>query len=74
MTKADELWHQHTGGMGVYMTYDQFLAALHEYGQAVRKRDAEICRGLPMVPGTGLRDFEPNGGDCAAAISKEPLP
>jgi len=60
----DELWHQHTDGMGVYMIYEQFLAALHEYGQAVRARDAEIAEEMALYAGQ----------DISIAIQREELP
>jgi len=79
MTKADELWEKYkwnservpTG----LMTRNDFLAALAEYGQFVRDRDAEICNTLE-ASGTTRRSgrFIASAVDCAAAISREPLP
>lgn len=65
MTKADELWEKHGNAIdgNIYMGKSGFLAALAEYGKAVRDGDAEICRETG-----GYAD------DCAAAISREPLP
>lgn len=42
--------------------YSGVVKAIHEYGQAVRDRDAEICQ------------MDANGPQCAAAINREPLP
>lgn len=76
--KADELWekyYSYASMNGDYMTKPQFLAALAEYGQAVRDRDAEICNRLER---TGVKCG--NGRviassiECAAAISREPMP
>lgn len=54
------------------------LASLREYGAAVRARDAEIADGMVG----GICEDESHGGSshdacaiqCAAAISREPLP
>lgn len=54
------------------------LAALREYGALVRARDAEIADGMVG----GICEDESHGGSshdacaiqCAAAISREPLP
>ncbi len=54
-----------------------FLVALAEYGAAVRKRDAEICRQECLVDGLDTSDdiaYNLAVSDCAAAISREPLP
>jgi len=66
---ADELWEKYSSPHLKFMSKRDFLAALAEYGQAVRDRDAEICRQQPdefQTPDQRL--------DCAAAISREPLP
>jgi len=73
--KADELWEKYsamtrTSEDAVY--HADFLAALAEYGQAVRDRDAEICRNASDKWLDGeVRDviFAVN-----IAISREPLP
>ena len=71
--KADELWEKYSDVKVMWdlrrMTQDAFLAALAEYGQAVRDRDAEICRQQPDEFQTPDQRLE-----CAAAISREPLP
>jgi len=68
----DELWdkfmYQSPAAKG------DFLAALKEYGAAVRKRDAEICRGLDDVETSPGFYRNANSDDCAAAIEREPLP
>lgn len=78
MSKVDELWEKYWDieayGQPV-MTKSDFLAALAEYGKAVRDRDAEICNRLER---TGVKCG--NGRviassiECAAAISREPMP
>lgn len=78
--KADELWEKyeaaerHDGNYPDDDSKQRFLAALHEYGQAVRARDAEICKAeSAFLKSDG--DGASNGCDlCAAAISREPLP
>jgi len=62
----DELWEKYsTQGIGAHTMYRfQFLAALHEYGQAVRDRDAEIADGMELYVAP----------DISEAISREPLP
>lgn len=76
--KADELWQKWFDGEAYgepVMSHAGFLAALAEYGQAVRDRDAEICNRLER---TGVKCG--NGRviassiECAAAISREPMP
>ena len=68
MTKADELWEKYYSHART-ITRQDFLAALAEYGQAVRDRDAEICRQQPDEFQTPDQRLE-----CAAAISREPMP
>ena len=68
----DELWEKYADMQhmqNLYMPKVNFLAALAEYGQAVRDRDAEICRQQPDEFQTPDQRLE-----CAAAISREPLP
>lgn len=79
--KSDELWEKYKRASTVYnldvMTRKDFLAALHEYGQAVRARDAEIARSECLVDGLDTSDdiaYNLAVADCAAAISKEPMP
>jgi len=72
MTKADELWEKYAAEFtdgSESMRKRDFLAALAEYGQAVRDRDAEICRQQPDEFQTPDQRLE-----CAAAISREPMP
>jgi len=75
--KADELWEKYSyaadGDYSPLIRHDNFLAALHEYGQAVRNRDAEICRSK-VDPEWPNDDISNMASDCAAAISKEKLP
>ena len=49
------------------------LSALHEYGALVRARDAEVCGGLfaNHYPHSASKA---RANECAAAISREPLP
>jgi len=78
----DELWEKYsTPGITGVMYESQFLAALAEYGAAVRARDVEICRDRANffgdVPDSALiplhkREREAYR-DCAAAIAREPL-
>lgn len=74
MTKADELWEKYVSNAFLNRPVRKevkihFLAALAEYGQAVRDRDAEICRQQPDEFQTPDQRLE-----CAAAISREPMP
>lgn len=73
----DELWEKHFDPKKdtpvKVVSKPQFLAALAEYGAAVRKRDAEICRDE-------ISGNEPSGKggrfgalDCADAIEREPF-
>lgn len=77
----NELWDKYKqpgkfdGFTGDIVCRLDFLAALAEYGKAVRDRDAEICNRLER---TGVKCG--NGRviassiECAAAISREPMP
>ena len=80
MTKAEELWrkYQHDGWIGP----TAFSAAMREYGAAVRKRDAEVCRKSTI---TDMRTddwrveemweaINETVEETAAAIEQEPLP
>lgn len=62
--RAEELWKRYARRGLTEIGKVDFLAALHEYGQEVRRRDAEVC----------VEVSDEIGADCAAAISKEPLP
>ena len=70
MGKADEIWEKYEAFGRIY--YKDFLAALAEYGKAVRDRDAEIARELHSGEQDDItRDAK---FKSAAAISREPLP
>lgn len=73
MTPA-ELWEKHysyASMNGDYMSKPQFLAALKEYGEVVRKRDAEIARELHAGEQDDItRDAKFRS---AASIEREPL-
>ena len=83
MTKADELWEKYkyfldVDGGGDVVTEQSFLAALKEYGEAVRKRDAEICTNTWQSASNERPDYLQNQIShgcfvCAAAIEREPL-
>jgi len=76
----DELWEKYAKPIAnpdvKWVDRNEFLAALREYGQAVRDRDAEIISDEAKR----LRDIGTyeDGADhiatLAAAISREPLP
>ena len=68
MTRADELWadFQYNGWVGP----TSFKAALKEYGAAIRKRDAEICKGYAEYSSNPMNFAE----NCADTIEGEPLP
>jgi len=73
--KADELWEKYyyaDEDCGHMVRRDSFLAALAEYGQAVRDRDAEIAR-KNSVSGDP-QEWISACSDCADAIDYEPLP
>ena len=81
MTKADELWEKYAdlqqdqgaGPCTWSMRYDQFLAALAEYGEAVRDGAVKVCK--TVVCDCDMSD-RPDCvvHDCAAAIEKMKLP
>ena len=86
MTKADELWEKYLAPvLGDSVLRQPFKDALHEYGQAVRDRDAEIA-SPPYIPVQDYLSIQNHvvkrevdltwrvHTDIAAAISKEPLP
>lgn len=80
--RAEELWEKQPGVsdegvMLIAMTKQSFLAALREYGAAVRARDAEIARSECLVDGLDTSDdiaYNLAVADCAAAIVREELP
>ena len=75
MSRAEEMWESMSFEAGPhrmrYVSKQMFLAALHEYGQAVRDRDAEICKGMYDK---SARENMAHALDCAEAISWEMLP
>ena len=78
--KPDELWEKYkyfldVDGGGDVVTEQSFLAALKEYGEAVRKRDAEIAKfqGSPTLT-IGMAGAQSFANRIAAAIEREPLP
>lgn len=75
MTKADELWEKYSKPQMLdnhfhdVMLEKDFISALAEYGQAVRKKDADVARNL------AVGDLAKTVCDRVAdAISMEPLP
>ena len=71
MTRADELWAdcQYNGWIGP----TSFKAALREYGAAIRKRDAEICRGIAFDQ--HMSQLTRHGALlCIDFLEQEPLP
>jgi len=79
--KADELGEKYckpTSELCDAIYYDDFLAALREYGAAVRARDVGICNAyvgffgyVPDADLTPLHKREREAyGACAAAISR----
>lgn len=79
MKKADELWEKYASFSGnkYSVSIDDFLAALQEYGEAVRAEARKVCNAN-IAPGASRSEFEAgrNNGchDCAAAIEKMELP
>jgi len=79
MTKADELWEKYENAIdeNIYMGKSGFLAALAEYGEAVRAEARKVCNAN-IAPVASRSEFEAgrNNGchDCAAAIEKMKLP
>lgn len=79
--KPDELWEKYSApeafGNTIYeiMTEGSFLAALTEYGEAVRAENAKLCEALD-ASGLPAPDYRRVAfpRDCAAAISKMELP
>jgi len=55
--------------------YDGIVSLLQEYGALVRKRDAELCRELPLTEeGAEYHVEEAIHCNCAAVIEQEKLP
>lgn len=65
MSLADELWEKHRQYYGVIVK-DTFIAALKEYGEAVRENAAGVCEDEYSCEGIAQR--------CAAAIKQMELP
>ena len=65
MTRAEELWKEYSRREHTEIGKIDFLAALHEYGAEVRKRDAELCHFV---------GDDHNGYGCRNIINREPLP
>ena len=75
-SKAEELWEKYLtrpDGDIDFVGRADFLAALREYGAAVRARDKELCREK-IDPEWPNDDISNMASDCAAAIDREPLP
>lgn len=70
MKKADELWEKYSyslpGEAVNRMSPEGFLAALQEYGEAVRAEARKVCNAEATCEGIAQR--------CAAAIEKMKLP
>lgn len=66
---AERLWEKCSSYSGHYgcriVAREQFDAALHEYGAAVRQRAAVVCK---------RQVFDADGELCAAAILRMELP
>lgn len=71
MMKAEQLWDKSNGP---HFTKAEFLAALKEYGEAVRKRDAQLCLESNVSIRNTMAYIGDINNDCAAAIDREPLP
>ena len=75
----DELWEKHTacGAESGYMIYEEFLAALKEYGEHVKSEAVKVCREVAterMTAPTKGFCITNDGLGCAAAIEKMELP
>lgn len=76
----DELWEKHKqqSPEGEFIDKSDFLAALAEYGQAVKGACSDACSDEKVdAKATGEEgDIAYNQAcdDCAAAISREPMP
>ena len=75
-SKAEELWEKYKNIITAdwhVMERADFLAALREYGAAVRARDIQVCVDrCEADPKNLLRTAVLT--DCAAAISREEMP
>ena len=69
----EQLWGKHLHN-DMYATKAGFLAALAEYGQAVRDRDAEIATDSTAHTAYQSKECYRFSSYIAAAISREPLP
>ena len=83
MTKADEFWEKYKYyGNANIIDRDSFLAALQEYGEAVRAEAVKVCRDKAAFFGTEPDELlhplhkreRESYRDCAAAIEKMKLP
>lgn len=72
---AESLWEKHRQWSGVIVK-DDFLAALHEYGEAVRDRAAGVCRDVTMdyFSDHHYKGWLDGRDKCAAAIERMELP
>lgn len=76
----DELWEKHTacGAESGYMIYEEFLAALQEYGELVKAEAVKVCLEVntERMPSPSLEGFTVtnSGLGCASVISKMKLP
>jgi hypothetical protein len=74
----DELWEKYANDEasrgGQVMCIGDFLAALAEYGQAVRDRDKEIATDSTAHTAYQSKECYRFASYIAAAISREPLP
>jgi len=71
MTKADELWEKHGDDIREgekTVPYTAFLAALAEYGEAVRAEARKVCDELLSF------DYDDPGQSYAKAIKEMKLP
>ena len=71
-TRSDELWqkYQHDGWIGP----TAFAAAIHDYGAAVRARDAEIATEATAHTAYQSKECYRFASHLAATISSEELP
>lgn len=77
MTKADALWKKYARNGLTEIGKVDFLAALQEYGEAVRAEAVGVCNNERLVDSTGLAvdiAYDCAVNDCAAAIEKMKLP
>ena len=71
----DDLWdkycHEDEQDGGQCLLFDDFLAALKEYGEAVRGEAVKVCEEIDSASYPHTRKWP---SDCAAAIKKMELP